>query len=160
MKRTSISLDPETYEISNRVGNLSAFVRDCLRRWNAYDLSEHIQPERADIPLGKKCFPRHAKGCCVLCWPDGPPRVEDWSYYCETGGRVVVGKRMDDSPIFEKRPYNNSWIQEKAREANIVPHFPISQEKSFNYSRKGRSKQGGKGYLARFLSLIRGRKQR
>ena len=92
VKRTSISLDPETYEIADRVGNLSAFVRDSLRRWNAYDLGEHIQPERADIPLGKKCFPRHAKGCCVLCWPDGPPRVEDWSYYCETGGRVVVGK--------------------------------------------------------------------
>jgi hypothetical protein len=160
MKRTSISLDPETYEIADRVGNLSAFVRDSLRRWNAYDLSEHIQPERADIPLGKKCFPRHAKGCCVLCWPDGPPRPEDWSYYCETGGRVVVGKRMDDSPIFEKRPYNNSWIQKKAREANIVPHFPISQEKTFNYSRKGRSNQGGKGYLARLWILVRGRKQR
>ena len=84
MKRTSISLDTETYAISERVGNLSGFVRDCLRRWNAYDLGEHIQPERADIPLGKKCFPRHAKGCCVLCWPDGPPSPEDWSYYCET----------------------------------------------------------------------------
>ena len=155
MKRTSISLDQETYAISERVGNLSGFVRDCLRRWNAYDLAEHIQPERADIPLGKKCFPRHARGCCVLCWPDGAPRVEDWSYYCETGGRVVVGKRMDDSPIFEKRPYNNSWIEEKAREANIVPQFPISQDKKFNYSRKSRSNQGGKGYLARFLNLIR-----
>ena len=49
MKRTSISLDEETYAIAERVGNLSGFVRDCLRRWNAYDLAEHIQPERAEI---------------------------------------------------------------------------------------------------------------
>lgn len=147
MKRTSISLDPETHAIADRVGNLSGFVRDCLRRWNAYDLAEHIQPERADIPLGKKCFPRHSRGCCILCWPDGAPTQEDWSYYCETGGRVVVGKRMDDSPIFEVRNYNNKWIEEKAREANIVPQFPISHEKSFNYSRKSRSKGGVKGNL-------------
>ena len=159
MKRTSISLDQETEAIAERIGNLSGFVRDCLRRWNAYDLAEHIQPERAEIHLGKKCFPRHSRGCCVLCWPDGAPRAEDWSYYMETGGRVVVGKRADDNPIFEVRNYNNKWIEEKAREANIVPQFPISDEKTFNYSRKGRSKQGGKGYLARFLELLRGQQQ-
>jgi hypothetical protein len=160
VKRTSVSLDPETAEIADRIGNFSAFVRDCLRRWNAYDLGIHLQPERAEIDLGKKCFPRHKKGCCKLCWPDGPPSHDDWSYYVQSGGKVVVGKRMDDSPIYETRKYNNEWIEEKARSHNHIPQFPISQESSFNYHRKGASKQGGKGYLARLWILVRGRKSK
>ena len=155
MPITSINLDEETKKIAKRVGNFSGFVRDCLRRWNAYDLGEHLQPERADIELGKKCFPNHKRGCCVLCWPDGAPRSEDWSYYCETGGRVVVGKRIDSSPIFEKRNYNNAWIEEKAREANIVKQFPIPKESTFKHSRKSRSTPRGEGLIKRLLRALR-----
>ena len=154
LRRSSVSLDEETYAVSKRIGNFSAFVRECLRRWNAFDLQEHIQPERADKDWGKKCFPRHSKGCCVLCWPDGPPSPDDWKYYCESGGKVVVGKRADDNPIFEWREYNNEWIMERARATNIVPHFEIPQEKTFNYDRKSRSKGGVKGHLAKLLRAI------
>lgn len=156
-RRSSVALDEESYQISKRVGNFSAFVRECLRRWNAHDLGEHIQPERADIPLGKKCFPRLRKGCCVLCWPDGPPRQEDWSYYCETGGRVVVGKRIDQSPIFETRTYNNSWIEEKAREANQIPEFSIPTDSRFSYSRKSPETLG---VLAKVANFLRAKVQR
>tara|TARA_Y100000361_G_scaffold141758_1_gene147122 strand:- start:1986 stop:2462 length:477 start_codon:yes stop_codon:yes gene_type:complete len=149
---TSINLDEETKQIAKRVGNFSGFVRDCLRRWNAYDLGEHLQPERADIELGKKCFPEHKRGCCVLCWPDGSPRKEDWTYYCETGGKVVVGKRIDGSPIFEMRNYNNAWIEEKAREANIVKQFPIPQQKTFKHSRRSRSTPRLRG---RFRAIVK-----
>jgi hypothetical protein len=154
MKRSSVSLDEDTHAVAKRMGNFSAFVRECLRRWNAHDLGIHIQPERADIELGKKCFPRHRKGCCVLCWPDGPPTQDDWSYYVESGGRVVVGKRLDDSPIFETRDYNNDWISKKAIENNIVPDFPIPQENTFSYKRKSRKTLGVLGHLANSLGAI------
>jgi hypothetical protein len=123
LRRSSVSLDEETYAVSKRIGNFSAFVRECLRRWNAFDLQEHIQPERADLDLGKKCFLRHSKGA-------------------------------DDNPIFEWREYNNEWIMEKARATNIVPHFEIPQEKTFNYDRKSRKTLGVKGHLAGLLRAI------
>ena len=101
-RRTSINLDDETHEIAKRLGNRSEFVRECLRRWNAWDTGTHVQPERSEIDLGKKCFPKHKKGCCVICWPDGPPHPEDWSYYMSSGGKVVVGKGRGE-PRFLKQ---------------------------------------------------------
>jgi hypothetical protein len=154
MPISSVNLDEETKEISKRVGNLSAFVRECLRRWNAFDAGVHLQPERTEIDLGKKCFPRLKKGCCVICWPDGAPKPEDWSYYMESGGRVVQGKNMDGSPIFQTVPYNNEWIEEKAREANIVKDFPIPQDTIFKQSRKSPKTLGVRAHLARFLRAI------
>ena len=161
MPITSINLDEETKEIAKRVGNFSGFVRECLRRWNAYDLGEHLQPERADIELGKKCFPAHKRGCCILCWPHGAPRKEDWTYYCETGGKVVTGskklqiknqKGYTRTPIFETRNYNNEWIEEKAREANIVKQFPIPQQSEFKHSRRSRSPPRLRG---RFRAIVK-----
>lgn len=49
-----------------------------------------------------------------------------------------MGKRIDDNPIFEIRNYNNAWIEEKAREANIVKQFPIPQQSQFKHSRRSR----------------------
>jgi hypothetical protein len=155
-RRTSINLDDETHEIAKRLGNRSEFVRECLRRWNAWDTGTHVQPERSEIDLGKKCFPKHKKGSCVICWPDGPPHPEDWSYYMSSGGKVVVGKGRGGTPIFETRPYNNKWIEEKARQANIVPDFHIPQDSRFKKSRKSPETLGVLASIANsFKRLLR-----
>jgi len=145
--RTSINLDDETSEIAKRLGNRSEFVRECLRRWNAWDTKAHVHPTISD-----KCFPRSRKGCCVLCWPDGPPDLPEWKYYLESGGRVVTGQTPQGNPIFAHNvPYNNKWIEEKARENNKVPHFPIPTEEQFKKSRKEPSKGGVKAILYRLF---------
>jgi hypothetical protein len=144
---TSINLDDETSEIAKRLGNRSEFVRECLRRWNAWDTKAHVHPTISD-----KCFPRSRKGCCVLCWPDGPPDLPEWKYYLESGGRVVTGQTPQGNPIFAHNvPYNNKWIEEKARENNKVPHFPIPTEEQFKKSRKEPSKGGVKAILYRLF---------
>ena len=145
--RTSINLDDETSEIAKRLGNRSEFVRECLRRWNAWDTKAHVHPTISD-----KCFPRSRKGCCALCWPDGPPDLPEWKYYLESGGRVVTGQTPQGNPIFAHDvPYNNKWIEEKARENNKVPHFPIPTEEQFRKSRKEPSKGGVKAILYRLF---------
>ena len=145
--RTSINLDDETAEIAKRLGNRSEFVRECLRRWNAWDTKAHVHPTISD-----KCFPLSRKGCCVLCWPDGPPDLPEWKYYLESGGRVVTGQTPQGNPIFAHNvPYNNKWIEEKARENNKVPHFPIPTEEQFKKSRTSPKTLGVLGHLARLL---------
>jgi len=130
-KRSSVALDEETYAISRKVGNFSEFVRECLRRWNAYETGTHIQPQRPD---GRKCYPRSKKGCCVLCWPHGPPFHNDWMFYQEQF-------RMHQTSATE-------FIEARAREANISEAFPIPKETTFKKSRKAPPKVG-------FFSSIR-----
>jgi len=132
---TSINLDEETKEISKKVGNFSGFVRECLRRWHAYETGTHIQQER---PEGKKCYPRHKKGCCVICWPDGAPHHDDWMYY------VDAWKTHPETAT--------KYIEEKAKEANITKAFPIPQESTFKHSRKSRSPPRLRG---RFRAIVK-----
>ena len=146
--RTSINLDDETSEIAKRLGNRSEFVRECLRRWNAWDTKAHVHPTISD-----KCFPLSRKGCCVLCWPDGPPDLPEWMYYLESGGKVNTGN-IGGKPIFAYDvPYNNKWIEEKARENNKVPHFPIPTEEQFKKSRLEGSSRWVLGNLWQKLRL-------
>tara|TARA_R110002012_G_scaffold172509_1_gene337398 strand:+ start:355 stop:822 length:468 start_codon:yes stop_codon:yes gene_type:complete len=147
--RTSINLDDETSEIAKRLGNRSEFVRECLRRWNAWDTKAHVHPTISD-----KCFPLSRKGCCALCWPDGPPDLPEWKYYLESGGRVVTGQTPGGNPIFAHNvPYNNKWIEEKARENNKVPHFPIPTEEQFRKSRKSPKTLGVLGHLRKLFRV-------
>ena len=151
-KRSSVALDEETYAISRRVANFSEFVRECLRRWNAFDLGEHVWPTDTD-----KCLPYSRKGCCILCWPDGPPQKADWIYYRESGGRVVTGQTPAGNPIFaHDQPYPNSWIEEKARENNKLPDFPIPKEKAFKKSRKSPFSRGEKVMNFLYRLVFRG----
>jgi hypothetical protein len=149
-KRTSINLDDETAEIAKRLGNRSEFVRECLRRWNAWDTGTHVHPTTSD-----KCFPNSRKGCCIICWPDGPPPLDDWKYYLESGGRVVTGKTNSGNPIFAHDvSYNNKWIEEKARENNKVSIFPIPEAEKFEKQRKSPSSLG---FFASIRQKIRNR---
>ena len=131
-KRSSVALDEETYAISRRVGNFSEFVRECLRRWNAYETKTHVHPTETS-----KCFPRSKKGCCILCWPDGAPSIEDWKYF------RTQHKSFPESAT--------EWIEEKAKELNKTSAFPIPQETTFKKSRETPSKGGVKAFLGRLL---------
>jgi len=146
-RRTSINLDDETYEIAKRLGNRSEFVRECLRRWNAHDQATHIHPTETD-----RCLPWSKKGCCILCWPYGPPDVKDWKYYRESGGRIVTGQTPQGNPIFENdHPYANDWIDEKAKENNGIRNFAIPMEERFQKSRKSPKTLGVLGKLYNFF---------
>tara|TARA_R110000824_G_scaffold1294_1_gene6742 strand:+ start:348 stop:845 length:498 start_codon:yes stop_codon:yes gene_type:complete len=158
-KRTSINLDDETAEIAKRLGNRSEFVRECLRRWNAWDTGAHVHPTETD-----KCFPLSRKGVCLLCWPDGPPLSEDWKYYRESGGKVVTGQtkyKMKNqigetyNPIFANdHPYANDWIEGKARDANSISQFGIPKDEKFNKPRVSPKKIG---FFASIRQKIRDR---
>ena len=129
-KRSSVALVAETYEISRRVGNFSEFVRECLRRWNAYDTQTHVHPTETN-----KCYPRSKKGCCIICWPDGPPKHEDWLYFRQEY------KQFPESAT--------EFIEERARDHNKTPDFPIPQESTFKKSRNDAPSRGWKHILAK-----------
>ena len=131
-KRSSVALDEETYAISRRVGNFSEFVRECLRRWNAYETQTHVHPTETG-----KCFPRSKKGCCIICWPDGMPAHDEWLYF-----RREWKLRPQSATLF---------IEQNARDVNNTPAFPIPQETTFKKSRESPSKGGVKAFLGRLL---------
>ena len=132
-RRSSVALDEETYAISRRVGNFSEFVRECLRRWNAYDPPPPVQPEF--LAKYGKCYPKNKKGCCILCWPNGPPLHEDWLYY------MTQWKTHPTSAT--------EFIEKSAELNNITPAFPIPQEPSFKKSRNEPPSRGVKHILAK-----------
>ena len=113
---TSINLDAETVEISatmRKVGmNRSAFVRECLRRWNSKNNGAHIAPNSSP-----KCFPFSRSGLCEQCWPVGPPLLEHWQYYKEASGT--------HPRVFTES--STRWIEEKAAELALTrpPRFSI-----------------------------------
>lgn len=110
---TSINLDEETERIAKNLDNRSAFMRECLRRWNAHETSTHIHP--TETP---KCYPSSRNGLCQICWPDGAPPHESWLYYRGQGGKVLNHGHAT------YHDYATEWIEEKAKE-NSRPQFSI-----------------------------------
>jgi len=81
---TSVSLDQETKEIAQTMPNFSSFVRTCLIRWRNEQIS-NVYTHRSPRTVGiyTVCYPFATNGLCVLCWPDGSPRMEDWKYFMQ-----------------------------------------------------------------------------
>jgi len=74
----SISIEVEDAKIADRVGNLSKFVRVCLRRWAAFEeqQGQHKTPGVLDR-LGV-CLP---SSNCIVCWPNGVPSEHAFALY-------------------------------------------------------------------------------
>jgi len=101
----SCSLDRRTDDIAEGIPNFSKWVRGQLiahdheRRAVAAQARTH--PEGANRIIGLElaepiqiCWPFHPSGCCVICWPDGPPLEVSWMEW----KRDVKAGRMPDIP--------------------------------------------------------------
>jgi len=75
----SISITPADAAVARKVGNLSKFVRICLRRWEVHETTQNLNHKQPGVHdrLGF-CSPSTH---CVLCWPDGVPKDHDWRIY-------------------------------------------------------------------------------
>jgi hypothetical protein len=74
----SISITADDAKIAARVGNLSKFTRECLRRWSAWSEGEgkHAAP---NVFTRKGACPPSSS--CIVCWPGGAPTMHDWDRY-------------------------------------------------------------------------------
>ena len=73
----SVSLTPKTAQIASKMGNFSAFVRECLERYDAArGGGDHTNPPEAR--LDGLCNAMHNRGPCVICYPLGGPDGDDW----------------------------------------------------------------------------------
>jgi hypothetical protein len=80
VRQKTISLDEKTAIIAGRMHNFSQWVRLKLIEHARFAedplggaVSTHIAPESARIwgPNKTQCNPRHKKGVCSNCYPDG-----------------------------------------------------------------------------------------
>ena len=77
VRQKTISLDEKTAIIAGRMQNFSHWVRQRLiehaRDANRGGESYHFAPPSAMVwgPNKDKCNPRHLKGVCSTCYPDG-----------------------------------------------------------------------------------------
>lgn len=73
----SVSLTPKTAQIASKMGNFSAFVRECLERYDAArGGGDHTNPPGSR--LDGLCNAMHKLGPCVICYPLGGPDGVDW----------------------------------------------------------------------------------
>ena len=96
----SVSLDPRTAMIASRMGNFSAFVRECLIQYDDHysENTNHSQDE--EFRTGGLCNGRLSPHCRV-CYPHGPPGREAWLAY-----------RADPEGV------GQAWLQAQAIQAN------------------------------------------
>ena len=127
----SVSLDPRTSAIAARMGNFSAFVRECLIRYEIANLELDDGCRRdvdGDWPANRLCppFQKRYPGRCPRCWPAGRPTPEDWARYINAelyetqGWRDENGHLRWDNPRFA----DHTWILEATAEIN-PPIFPV-----------------------------------
>lgn len=119
----SISLDPPTAKIAQRIPNFSKFCRECLLRWDAIQRSPDCPVERMDHPLvGDHCIPAPTR-ICLKHWPEGTPRMDDWrefrsmiefdSYHQDRDRLLRAWPELTDFECPEE------WIQHRAKMAQV-----------------------------------------
>ena len=127
----SVSLDEQTAAIADNIGNFSKFVRGRLIEYDnttkatAIQILEHNAPRtiRANGNLSVAvCFPFHLSGCCILCWPDGPPTRGAWLEWTAT---------IKTGTIHAPKPRGEGWHDGKIQlEANPPKARSITEKKT------------------------------
>ena len=109
----SVSLNPKTAEIASRLGNFSAFVRECLVRYDAArGGGDHTNPEEGR--LDGLCNAMHHLGPCVKCYPLGGPDGDDWRVFANAQRiNPVTG---DEAPAMYRTAYDAEWLLERCAE--------------------------------------------
>ena len=88
----SVSLDDETDKLAGEMGNFSKWVRIWIRQHHQMRLAQAIKSTTHNAPrrfyyadsttlFTEVCWPFHKEGCCLLCWPDGPPNDGAYAEY-------------------------------------------------------------------------------
>ena len=101
----SCSLDRRTDDIAEGIPNFSKWVRGQLiardGQIRATAAQSRTHPEGANRIIGLElaepieiCWPFHPSGCCLICWPDGPPLEVSWMEW----KRDVKAGRMPTLP--------------------------------------------------------------
>lgn len=101
----SCSLDRRTDDIAEGIPNFSKWVRGQLlardSQVRAVAAQARTHPKNAKRIIGLEldepveiCWPFSPEGCCVICWPDGPPLEVEWLEW----KRDVADGRIHDIP--------------------------------------------------------------
>ena len=137
----SVSIEVADAEIASRVGNLSKFVRICLRRWAAFE-EQNKTPGILDR-LGV-CLPSSG---CIVCWPSGSPPDAAWAQYMginpdTTAATVYTGPEVGDLELLR---------------AQIPEVFPISliESKGNEPSSRDRSPKKSRSIISRIVQLLK-----
>jgi len=132
----SCSLDRRTDEIAEGIPNFSKWVRgqliahDSQRR--AIPAKARSHPKGASRIIGLElaepieiCWPFSSHGCCVICWPDGPPQHVAWM---EWKRDVKAGRNPP-------HPEGEGWFEGEIEE------IPESRDPGKPVEKKGRFKR-------------------
>jgi len=113
----SVSLTPKTAHIASKIGNFSAFVRECLERYDAArGGGEHThEPEQR---LDGLCNGMKTP-VCVKCYPLGAPAGADWLMFAgaQRGAHPGAGS-MDPmgTTVGASTAYDAEWLLERCAE--------------------------------------------
>jgi len=135
----SCCLDRRTDDIAEGIPNFSKWVRgqliarDGQIRATAAQARTHPKNANRQIGLGhidepiEICWPFSKEGCCVICWPDGPPNESAWR---EWSSDVKAGR----SPTL---PDGEGWFEGDIDDFSQVDSEPEKVE----IEKKGRFKR-------------------
>ena len=125
---TSISLDPETADIRDRLiaqYGFSKWIRECLYRYAAVQgETTHSQDEDARIRglcNGLLVPP------CRLCWPEGPPSREGWIEW-RMGSETKPKPKHAYFALPDAEPENKrqkGWGDGMPRYGTAIPDDPV-----------------------------------
>jgi len=136
----SCSLDRRTDDIAEGIPNFSKWVRgqliarDGQIRSTAAQARSHPKNAKRQIGLGhidepiEICWPFSKEGCCVICWPDGPPNESAWR---EWSSDVKAGR----NPTL---PEGEGWFEGDIDE---ISRMGDSQPEKAEIEKKGRFKR-------------------
>jgi len=147
---TSVSLDLRAKEISRRMPNFSAFVRQCCVRWASQQVADHA--DHIDMYDRGKCWPHSPRGLCFSCWPDGPPDSASWRSFT-SGLDTSDGKGLNRSHGDDwETVYDLKWIEEAAKTHNErLGGFNFEQMHFDRWIHRGKVRQHRSGRLGRIL---------
>jgi len=149
----SVSIEKTDAEIIQRQGpafNLSAFVRQCLRRYALH--KEQLSSSHANPGVRERlgfCMPQ---SMCPQCWPDGPPTSEAWERYkgIDPGDSNSTRKDVLHTP----KPYYGPEVGDgDLLLGTIESKFNMSSMKVEGNSPASRKKS--KSFISRALNFLR-----
>lgn len=135
---TTISLDDRSYEHAQKIGNLSAFVRQALEEEMAKQSNVPVDYHNAMRPHPLNiCYPFQGDGVCTICWPYGRPSKEEWRIWAADAMNAARSYQVIPDPPRRSPDRRESIYAQK-----------ITEEKS------SKAVTNNKGIIRKFISWI------